>query len=69
YDRIGAELESLETEDLMASLHVKPGDASSIGDIAEEAGSKGDQDVLAYLLRRNQRRSALWETLLHRPRY
>jgi aminoglycoside phosphotransferase (APT) family kinase protein len=61
-DQMGPALREAELADLAALL--EPGASSStvstVVEIAREAGTTGDSDVLAYLLRRAVREEALW---------
>lgn len=65
YDRIGADVERLDADDARATFHAHL-DGRELAERAEEAGAAGDPEVLAFLLRRLQRRSTLWATLLER---
>jgi len=68
HDLAGSQLAEQDAADRQEVLEVAPDDDQALGNTAEKAGASGDKDVLRYLLRRSQRQSALWRTLLERPR-
>ena len=51
----------------MESVGLDPDDPTAVRSAVETAGAEADEQMLRYLLRRTQRRRALWATLLDRP--
>jgi hypothetical protein len=68
YDRQGAHIEQLETDDRVATLGIACEDAATFDKAVQERGAAGDETMLRYLLRRGQRQRTLWQSLLARPR-
>jgi aminoglycoside phosphotransferase (APT) family kinase protein len=67
FDRFGGPLDAEDLADRQASLGADTLDDARLGDLAEQAGRAADATVLAYLLRRHDRRRQLWAELLDRP--
>jgi hypothetical protein len=64
-DRYGAVVEGEDVDDRRSSLGSDLDDRE-LARVARRAGAENDLAVLAYLLRRQQRRNALWQPLLER---
>jgi aminoglycoside phosphotransferase (APT) family kinase protein len=62
HDRYGETIAELDRRDRAVSLGDDIGEAELV-DIATKAGERADLAVLAYLIRRQHRRDALWQTL------
>lgn len=65
HDRYGPEVDRLDREDRHRSLGAGVDDPALLV-VAAQAGARGEGEVLAYLLRRQRRRGALWESLVER---
>ncbi len=67
FDRFGGPLDAEDLADRQSTLGADAADDARLGDLAERAGRATDATVLAYLLRRHDRRRQLWAELLDRP--
>ena len=62
HDQYGKTIAELDRQDRVAAFGDDISDVE-LADIATKAGERADLDVLAYLIRRQHRQDALWQTL------
>ena len=67
YDEVGEEVEAIDRIDRVATFGADSEDDERFLTLVEDAGTRGDEQVWRYLLRRHTRRRLLWVSLLDRP--